>query len=107
GIVDGSLLAQTRNRCVHRLRVVAFAREPLAHLGLGQLTPRQHFQTIGVGGHRGWPRALSSAIQLITTTNDVSGCVAEGSVIGSFTNRNRRSSGAMSNPRRSRPSAVL
>ena len=47
-IVDGALLAQSRNRSVDGIRLVASAREPLANLLFRQLASAEHLQTVDI-----------------------------------------------------------
>jgi hypothetical protein len=42
------LRAETRNRVVDRVRLVAFAREPVAHLLFGKLASREHLEPVEI-----------------------------------------------------------
>ena len=52
-VVDGALLAQARDGGVDGVGVVAAPREPLAHLRLRQLAPREHPEPVEIGGSAG------------------------------------------------------
>ena len=52
-VVDGALLDEARDGGVDGILVVAASREPLAHLRLRQLAPREHPEPVEVRGSAG------------------------------------------------------